>query len=109
MSNSKDPTNFEFGPGHPVTYSKVRRGKSRLVLGFVLLAATGGGLLYFYPEGWGKIPFIPRQQTESTVLYKWQDTQGNWQFTDRPPAAGIAYETLRLRHDVNVLPLSPAE
>ncbi len=44
---------------------------------------------------------------QTTVVYKWQDAAGQWQITDRPPATGIAYETLHYRSDQNLLPLPP--
>lgn len=27
------------------------------------------------------------------TIYKWKDAQGNWQFTDQPPSAGVEYTT----------------
>ncbi len=45
--------------------------------------------------------------TGTAVLYKWRDSSGRWQITDRKPAAGIAYETLEYQSDTNVMPLVP--
>jgi len=40
-------------------------------------------------------------------VYKWKNTAGDWQITDQPPPAGIEYERLDYREDVNVLPVPP--
>ena len=38
-----------------------------------------------------------------TVIYRWQDAQGNWHFDSRPPV-GHDYERLVVDTDVNVVP-----
>lgn len=38
-----------------------------------------------------------------TVIYRWQDAQGNWHFDNQPPA-GHGYERLVVDTDVNVVP-----
>jgi hypothetical protein len=43
----------------------------------------------------------------TTTFYKWQDAAGEWQLSDRPPPAGIPYQTVEVRSDQNVLPLPP--
>lgn len=43
--------------------------------------------------------------SKSTTLYKWRNAQGVWQYTQNPPAEGVAYEKVETRSDVNVLPL----
>ena len=43
--------------------------------------------------------------TESkSVVYKWQDKEGNWHVTDKPPPSGVTYQEQEYLHDVNVLP-----
>jgi hypothetical protein len=44
---------------------------------------------------------------KTTRVYKWRNAAGEWQLTDQQPAAGIEYERLDYREDVNVLPLPP--
>jgi Domain of unknown function (DUF4124) len=44
-------------------------------------------------------------QSTSVTLYKWQDKQGLWQYTQEPPPQGVSYEKVEARSDVNVLPL----
>ncbi|HSJ47819.1 MAG TPA: DUF4124 domain-containing protein [Gammaproteobacteria bacterium] len=39
--------------------------------------------------------------------YKWQDAAGQWQLSDRPPPAGVVYESVEVHRDQNVLPLPP--
>ena len=44
-------------------------------------------------------------KSKSVTLYKWQNKQGVWQYTQQRPPAGIPYEEVETRSDVNVLPL----
>ena len=41
----------------------------------------------------------------SVTVFKWQDKQGVWQYTQTLPPEGIAYEEVEARSDVNVMPL----
>jgi hypothetical protein len=49
------------------------------------------------PAAMGKAP--------ANRIYKWQDAEGNWQVSNRPPAQGVQYETREYDANVNVLPL----
>ncbi len=40
---------------------------------------------------------------QTVTAYKWQDAEGSWQFGNEPPQ-GVAYETLELDPDANILP-----
>lgn len=40
----------------------------------------------------------------STLVYKWQDKEGNWHVTNTRPQAGIPYEEQEYLHSENVLP-----
>ncbi|MDH3900861.1 MAG: hypothetical protein OEU51_07430 [Gammaproteobacteria bacterium] len=44
---------------------------------------------------------------KTTRVYKWRNTEGEWQITDHQPPDGVEYERLDYREDVNVLPLPP--
>lgn len=44
-------------------------------------------------------------KSTSVTLYKWRDKQGTWQYTQDLPPAGVPYEEVEARSDVNVLPL----
>jgi len=44
-------------------------------------------------------------KSTSVILYKWQDRQGVWQYTQDLPPEGVPYEEVEARSDVNVLPL----
>jgi len=77
----------------------------------VLLLALGAGATYFalYPEElpeWAVKTPIGRE-LQSTTVYKWRDTSGAWQVSDRPPPQGVDYEVERYARDANVLPLPP--
>ncbi|MEO7251364.1 MAG: DUF4124 domain-containing protein [Arenimonas sp.] len=39
-------------------------------------------------------------------VYRWRDGHGVLQITDKPPPRGRKYETVKLREDVNVIPMS---
>ena len=43
--------------------------------------------------------------TGATTVYKWQDSDGTVQYSTEPPAAGIPFEQVEARHDINILPL----
>ena len=44
---------------------------------------------------------------KTTRVYKWRNTDGEWQLTDHPPPAGVEYEHLDYHEDLNVLPIPP--
>jgi hypothetical protein len=44
-------------------------------------------------------------QPTSVTLYKWQNENGTWQYTQQAPPPGVPYEEIEARSDVNVLPL----
>jgi hypothetical protein len=44
-------------------------------------------------------------ESSAVTLYKWQDQQGGWHYTQDPPPEGTPYEEVEARSDVNVLPL----
>lgn len=47
-------------------------------------------------------------ELNNSTLYKWQNKQGEWQVTDRPPAQGIPYTTISSNDQVNVMPTPQA-
>jgi len=46
---------------------------------------------------------LPASATSQT-LYRWRDKQGNVQISDKPPAAGIKYETVQYPSNANIIP-----
>ena len=105
---------FEFGPSHPVSARPVTRRLRPLGVVLLLALVLLGAVAYVYfvqPEiarPW--LQGTPLEPSASvTTVYKWQDAQGNWQLTDRPPPAGIQYRTIEYRGDTNVMPLVPRE
>jgi len=44
-------------------------------------------------------------KSTSVTLYKWQDKQGVWQYTQDLPPEGVPYKEVEARSDINVLPL----
>lgn len=39
-----------------------------------------------------------------TKAYRWRDNSGQWQLSDKPPAAGIDFEVVEYHKDTNVIP-----
>ena len=77
----------------------------------VVIAGVAGGYLYLHPELWREwvkgTPLEPLPVV--TNVYKWQDTNGQWQITDRPPPTGTKYEILKYSSDANIVPSIPVE
>ena len=85
-----------------------RFGMKKLI--FILAAVLTAVVWYVYhdPRLSSKVQkdikqLIPREQ-KTTTVYKWRDTSGNWQITDRPPPAGTRFETLEYQSNTNVMP-----
>lgn len=56
----------------------------------------------------GKIHQVAPELNQST-LYKWQNNQGEWQVTDKPPGKGITFTTITAQDQINVMPSPPAK
>lgn len=54
----------------------------------------------------GKVHQIAPELNQST-LYKWKNSKGEWQITDKPPHKGIIFTTISSQDQINVMP-SPA-
>ena len=66
------------------------------------------GVAYFHPPFQTYLtqllgPILPTQITHDK-LYRWQDAQGQWQLSDKPPADGIQYEIGDYHKQTNVIP-----
>jgi len=73
-----------------------------------LLCTIAALVLWWSPElrrDAGKILRNSGIKTNSVTLYKWQDKNGVWQYTQALPPQGVPYEEVEARSDVNVLPL----
>jgi hypothetical protein len=82
------------------------------LLYLLALALLGLGLYAWYnPEFLSRMEQTGRDLSgagpATTTFYKWRDAAGEWQLSDRPPPAGVDYETVEVRSDQNVLPLPP--
>lgn len=71
------------------------------------LGILGGILLYWYttPQEapvWvrDRLPGMPEY---TDALYRWRDSQGQWQVSDKPPR-NRPYEVVQYRGDTNVMP-----
>ncbi|HEB93020.1 MAG TPA: DUF4124 domain-containing protein [Gammaproteobacteria bacterium] len=43
------------------------------------------------------------EESHTTTVYKWQDADGEWHFSNTPPAQGIASQVQTYRADTNVI------
>lgn len=93
-------------------YKKVRSPWiGRLIWAVVILGTFGGTVTYYWihperlPDWAARTPL--GQQLQTTRVYKWQNADGAWHVTDRPPPGGTDYQIQEYNRDDNVLPLPP--
>lgn len=84
----------------------------KTLLYLLLLVLLGLGLYaWYHPDFLRQMEQTGRELTgttpTTTTFYKWRNAAGEWQLSDRPPPAGVDYETVEVRSDQNVLPLPP--
>lgn len=76
---------------------------------FILLCILATAALYIYQDEalqtklMGKVHQVAPELNKST-LYKWQNSKGEWQVTDKPPAKGIPFTTITSQDQINVMP-----
>ena len=93
----------------------------KLIRTLLLLLVFSAVFPFVYPMNDGKpllslnqlsLPTLPEislpsqggsDRSETVTAYKWRDGEGGWQFGSEPPK-GVAYETLELDPDTNILP-----
>lgn len=78
----------------------------------LLIALSGAGAyLYLNPDVWQTwLKDTPLEPAPTkTQVYKWQDANGQWQITDRPPTGKIPYEHLEYTSDANIVPSIPLD
>lgn len=51
----------------------------------------------------GKVHQVAPEFNQST-LYKWQNSKGEWQVTDKPPAKGVSFTTINSHDQINIMP-----
>jgi hypothetical protein len=79
-----------------------------VLLFLLMLAIVAALVLWWSPDLRKEAAAVLRDTgltSSSVTLYKWQDKQGTWQYTQEPPPAGVPFEEVEARSDVNVLPL----
>jgi hypothetical protein len=79
-----------------------------LLLRVFMLCVVAALVLWWSPELRKQADDLLRDaglKSTSATLYKWQDKQGVWQYTQARPPEGVPYEEVKARSDVNVLPL----
>jgi hypothetical protein len=83
----------------------------KTILFVLVILAAAGAYFYLHPEKWNKwvkgTPLAPAPKV--TQMYKWRDTNGQWQISDRPPDDGSKYEVMKFHSDTNIVPSLPVE
>lgn len=75
----------------------------------ILISIIGFATFYIYQDKnlqkdlMGKVHEVAPELNQST-LYKWQNSKGEWQITDKPPAKGISFITISSQDQINVMP-----
>ena len=75
----------------------------------IFLSIIGLAAFYIYQDEslqmklMGKVHEVAPELNQST-LYKWQNSKGEWQITDKPPSKGISFTTITSQDQVNVMP-----
>lgn len=61
-------------------------------------------------QSWFRGASAPKQSgnEKETTVYKWQDAEGAWQFSNQPPPAGVASSVTTYRSDTNITQPPPA-
>ena len=81
----------------------------KFIIVLLMALSASGGYLYLNPDVWK--PWVKGTPLEpaptKTQLYKWQDDDGQWQITDRPPTGDRSYENLEYSSDTNIVPSIP--
>ena len=80
----------------------------------LLLAVILASAFYIYQDKTlqkqllGKFHQVAPELNQST-LYKWQNSKGEWQITDKPPAKGVTFTTVSSKDQINVMPSKKTE
>ena len=86
---------------------RARQDGRALIVALIIAAALAALWAYWYfnPHSvpWWVRVVVPVQQSTSTMLYKWRDAQGRWEYGDSPPQ-GVSYQEVEVDHDTNVVP-----
>lgn len=76
---------------------------------FILLIIIATASLYIYQDEtlrtklMGKVHQVAPELNKST-LYKWQNSKGEWQITDKPPSKNVKFTTITSQDQTNVMP-----
>lgn len=77
---------------------------------FILLAAVAASsAIYIYRDQalqsklLGKVYQVAPELNQS-ILYKWKNSQGEWQVTDKPPSKDIPFTTVTSQDQINIMP-----
>lgn len=94
----------------------------RLLIIFIIVAIAGAVFYGLNSKDSGDTPLLrglakvqslakeaePEKPAE-TLVYKWQDKNGEWHFSNQPPPEGVASNVTTYRSDVNVMQAPKAD
>lgn len=80
---------------------------------FILLGIIATTSLYIYLDKDLQIKLkekihLAAPELNQSTLYKWQNTKGEWQVTDKPPSKGTAFTIVKTQDQINIMPSSPS-
>lgn len=78
----------------------------------LLLGTVAAVFLYLNPElrheAQALLQSSGLQPKAPSIVYKWRDRSGQWQYSQSPPPKGTPFEEVEARSDVNIMPLPEA-
>jgi len=74
---------------------------------FIIIAASIAGLAYWDKDFRLLLMQTAGQAPVRSIVYKWQDSSGNWQISNTPPAKGTPYTEQEYLSNTNVVPALP--
>ncbi len=88
-------------PSEPVMWKKIIVLLVMIAIAVAVLAIYNPTFKHWLLQSSGKLQ-------DKTIVYQWQDANGQWQISNQPPPAGTAFTKQEYLHNNNVLPPATA-
>jgi hypothetical protein len=87
----------------------LNRQSGKIFIWVLLGLLVAGGLAAFWHFNPAQQPDwvasrLPTAPDVEVTTYRWQDANGEWNFSSERPPEGVEFEVVRYRHDTNVMP-----
>jgi hypothetical protein len=76
----------------------------KIIIFLVIIATSVVALAYYNPSFKHWLLQSSGKLQDKSIVYKWQDANGQWQVSNQPPPAGTPFTKQEYLHDSNVLP-----